>query len=329
MSAVPARPSRPDRRSSVAASSAGGIPTCSASQRTSPGSTLPERVAMTSPSSGVNPMVVSTERPSRTAASDAPAPRWQVTTRRPSASPADDLRRPSRGIRVREPVEAVPAEVPALAPLGRERVGERRGRERGVEGRVEAGDGRHLREHGGHRGERGQGLRLVQRREVRQGLEPLDDARVDPHGTREDRPAVDDPVADGVDRAQAADGALELRGIRDAARCRQVGAALDRVAGAEHPQLEAGGARVDDEDPAGHPRLIRPVMRRQPSRRPGPMRRPPAWSALSPRRTASPSSRSRARPRPRPACTRGPRCACPPSAGGRGRPWGRGRGPGR
>ena len=41
---------------------------------------------MTRPSSGVNPMVVSTERPESTAASDAPAPRWQVTTRSPSGA---------------------------------------------------------------------------------------------------------------------------------------------------------------------------------------------------------------------------------------------------
>ena len=39
------------------------------------GSTLPDLVAMTRPSSGVNPIVVSTDRPSRTAASEAPAPR--------------------------------------------------------------------------------------------------------------------------------------------------------------------------------------------------------------------------------------------------------------
>ena len=57
------------------------MPVCSSSHSSSPGSTLPERVAMTSPSSGVKPIVVSTERPSRTAASEAPAPRWQVTTR--------------------------------------------------------------------------------------------------------------------------------------------------------------------------------------------------------------------------------------------------------
>jgi hypothetical protein len=75
MSAVPASPARPDRCSRVAASSAGGVCACSASHSTSPGSTEPDLVAITSPSRGVNPIVVSTDTPSRTAASDAPAPR--------------------------------------------------------------------------------------------------------------------------------------------------------------------------------------------------------------------------------------------------------------
>ena len=47
---------------------------------------------MTRPSSGVNPMVVSTDRPSRTAASDAPEPRWQVTIR-PGGAPIPTARR--------------------------------------------------------------------------------------------------------------------------------------------------------------------------------------------------------------------------------------------
>ena len=42
---------------------------------------LPERVAMTRPSRGVKPIVVSTDRPPRMAARDAPAPRWQLTMR--------------------------------------------------------------------------------------------------------------------------------------------------------------------------------------------------------------------------------------------------------
>ena len=81
MSAVPASPSSPERCSSASATSCGARPSYSSSHVIRPGSTDPLRVAMTSPSSGVKPMVVSTLRPSSTAASDAPAPRWQVTTR--------------------------------------------------------------------------------------------------------------------------------------------------------------------------------------------------------------------------------------------------------
>src|SRR3546814_18008592 len=40
------------------------------------------------PSSGVKPIVVSTDRPSTTAQSDAPLPRWQVTVRALPGSPA-------------------------------------------------------------------------------------------------------------------------------------------------------------------------------------------------------------------------------------------------
>ena len=54
----------------------------------------------------------------RTAASDAPAPRWQVTTRRSATAP-EQLGGPARGVGVREPVEAVAAQRPALAPLRR------------------------------------------------------------------------------------------------------------------------------------------------------------------------------------------------------------------
>jgi len=52
-----------------------------------PGSTEPDLVAMTRPSSGVKLIVVSTLRPPYTAASDAPAPRWQLTSRKSATSP--------------------------------------------------------------------------------------------------------------------------------------------------------------------------------------------------------------------------------------------------
>jgi hypothetical protein len=113
------------------------------SHSTSPGSTLPARVAMTRPSIGVKPIVVSTQRPSRTAASDAPAPRWQLTTRG------------ARGAREayawRQAVEAEAPHAEALAPRARQRVGRRGRRQRRVERRVEAGDRGHVGQRAGRR----------------------------------------------------------------------------------------------------------------------------------------------------------------------------------
>ena len=50
------------------------------------GSTAPLRVAITRPSSGVKPIDVSTQTPSRTADAEQPAPRWQTITRNPCGS---------------------------------------------------------------------------------------------------------------------------------------------------------------------------------------------------------------------------------------------------
>ena len=52
---------------------------------TAAGSMSPQRVPMTRPSSGVNPMLVSTLRPPWTAVMLHPFPRWQVTIRSRSA----------------------------------------------------------------------------------------------------------------------------------------------------------------------------------------------------------------------------------------------------
>ena len=84
MSPVPASP-RARNCARARPRARGRHPSCCCSHSTSPGSTLRERVAITRPSSGVKPIVVSTERPPCTARSDAPAPRWQVTIR---SSPA-------------------------------------------------------------------------------------------------------------------------------------------------------------------------------------------------------------------------------------------------
>ncbi len=56
------------------------MPPTVCSHSRAPGSTLPLRVAMTSPSSGVNPIDVSTLRPSLMAVTDAPAPRWATSS---------------------------------------------------------------------------------------------------------------------------------------------------------------------------------------------------------------------------------------------------------
>ena len=79
-----------------------------------PGSTEPGAVAIGTPSSGEKPIVVSTERPSRTAVTEQPPPRWQTTSR----GTRDPLRRPLH----REPVEAEAADPPLLAPAPRKRV---------------------------------------------------------------------------------------------------------------------------------------------------------------------------------------------------------------
>lgn len=73
----------PDSCSNAAATWAADGPACSCSHSTSPGSTDPDLVAITRPSSGVKPIVVSTDRPSATAQSEAPAPKWHTTTRSP------------------------------------------------------------------------------------------------------------------------------------------------------------------------------------------------------------------------------------------------------
>ena len=140
----------------------------SSSHSSKPGSTLPDRVAITSPSSGVKPIVVSTERPPGSRTATRPAPRWQLTIRKPDGETPPATRRPPRDPRVRQPMEAVSPNPPARTPIRRQRVRKRRVRQRGVERRVEARDRRQPRERPRDRVERGQRLRLMQRRQVDQ-----------------------------------------------------------------------------------------------------------------------------------------------------------------
>ena len=80
----PTDPFRPESCSSASPSSWTVSSPCCSNHTSKPGSTDPGRVPMTSPSVGVNPMVVSTERPPTTAANEAPLPTWQETTRNDS-----------------------------------------------------------------------------------------------------------------------------------------------------------------------------------------------------------------------------------------------------
>ena len=244
----------------------------SSSHSSRPGSTLPERVAITSPSSGVKPIVVSTERPSRIAHSDAPAPRWQLTSRRPAARRAEQLGRAPGDPGVREAVEAVAADAPALAPRRGQRVGRR--------GRAAASRGRRCRSTrpparraaravtGVERGER---LRLVQRRQRRVSSRSarLDARRRSRTGAREALAAVDDPVADRVGVAQAVvERARRARRRRSRRRARRARAPPSVVVAApSSAQLEAARAGVDDED-AQRAVLERAARRRV---RPGPV----------------------------------------------------------
>ena len=68
-------------------------------RRSAPGSTEPERVAIGTPSSGLKPIVVSTDRPSRTAVTEQPPPRWQTTSRSGQAPARRPIARRARGSR--------------------------------------------------------------------------------------------------------------------------------------------------------------------------------------------------------------------------------------
>ena len=70
------------------------------------------------------------------------------------------------------------------------------------------------------------------------------DVVVDEHGLAEARAAVDDAVADGVQRGQSGERRPERFGVVR----REVVLGLELVAGAEQAELEAARARVDDED---------------------------------------------------------------------------------
>ena len=214
MSPVPANPLRPDSSSSACCTGPSARPPYCCTHSTSPGSMLPARVAITRPSSGVIPIVVSTLRPPRTAQSDAPAPRCAVTSARSSGARPSRAAAGARRVGVREAVEAEPPQRPGVAPLLRQRVRRGRGRDRRVERGVEARDVRDVGQQVACLADQLQRARLVQRRERGERAEPADHVVVDDHRVGELGPAVHDPVPHRVDPVDRRDERAEVVRVR-------------------------------------------------------------------------------------------------------------------
>ena len=102
-----------------------------------------------------------------------------------------------------------------------------------------------------HRGQRRERLRLVERGEVGERPQVRLDLVVEEDRPAVPRPAVDDPVADRPERAEAGDGLGDGRRVGRPARGRQVGRRDDVVGRVEDAQLEAARPGVDDEDAGG------------------------------------------------------------------------------
>ena len=155
---------------------------------------------MTSPSSGVSPIEVSTERPPWIAAADAPLPRWS-TTRRSVRRVALEDRGGSRGdVAVRGPVEPVPTDAEPRRDVAVDRVGVGDRGDRRVEGGVEHGDVRDVGKGQPGGADSREACRVVQGSELGQPLDAGFDLVVDDRRCGELDAAVDDSVTDSVDR---------------------------------------------------------------------------------------------------------------------------------
>ena len=145
---------------------------------------------------------------------------------------------------MREAVEAEAPQAEALAPFARQGVGRGRRGQRRVKRRVEARDRGHAGQGAADGGDAGQGGGLVQGCELGELAQRGDHVVVDERRVAEARAAVHDAVAHGVRRRQSVEHGLERRAVGR----RQVVFGLELVGRPEQAQLEAAGARVDDED---------------------------------------------------------------------------------
>ena len=148
---------------------------------------------------------------------------------------------------MRQPVEAVAADRVTALPFPRYRVYRGGAGDGGVEGGVEAGDGRERPALRGDRIERGQGLGLMQGGEVGQVPQLLAYVIIDQCRAGEDRSAVHDAVTGHVGLAPAIQKLAQPESVQSGGPGRQVGAPGDGVLVVEQAQLEARRAGVDDQ----------------------------------------------------------------------------------
>jgi len=99
----------------------------------------------------------------------------------------------------RQAVKAVAPYLPLVSPAARDGVRGRLGGDRPVEGRVEDGQVREVRKCAPRLVDRCESRAVVKRRELREPLELLDHAVVDPRRDPEPPAAVDDAVRDRLD----------------------------------------------------------------------------------------------------------------------------------
>ena len=204
-------------------------------------------MAIGTPSSGVKPIVVSIERPSSTAVTEQPPPRWQATIR--AASSCDDDRLHG------DPVEPVAAHAP-VAPALRDRV------RRGLAGESSSGTPCRRPRRAARPGRAARASRIARRAGVLWSGAMRDSSSiasstsiVDQHRLRVPRPSVHDAMTDSVRRREAVHGS--------------------RLFALDEAELQARRARVDREDGAQRVSTARPSRartarpRRAPASRPG------------------------------------------------------------
>ncbi len=193
-------------------------------KRITDGSRSPERVPIRSPSSGVNPMVVSTETPWSTAAMLQPLPRWQVMILSVLMSLPSRAAARSRDKPVGGSVKSVPPDL----VLRVERIGNavqvRALRHLRVKGRVEHAHLRRARQIDLACGNAPEIVRIVQRRQLDVLPERPDHFVRDQDRAGERLAAVHHAVADGVDVRLVVDDAVvpaqeDRQDVFDGDRC--------------------------------------------------------------------------------------------------------------